>query len=234
MVPTQNDDPPVYQGVKIRSFKAKLIFLLILLVGIIIISILYYPKVIYYEGAQIPICQTTECVVQSFLLDAESNNGVIFQQLVMLEDYKIGGASFDIDLLLDSPITVTMPYASNQYSRIKNDLDNKKIKYEETDQNFIKTIKYEEKRETRIFRAVYLFDFNKEVYIDCLSYDDYAKKHCGYNIASCKYNSFIRANVWPNDLSKYENVIGFFDNFSAQLQSALVKKYSLEQEKCNV
>lgn len=218
------------QSPKAKRLTARVTFLLVCIAwgGVVLGGWYYYKHInnaIFYEEARISICHTVDCAIQNFFEDADKNNGVIFQQLVSLKNYRIENVSFDIDLLVDSPISVEPQYALYQYNRIKNELNNKNVHYEEKKEQSIKIIKYEENQDGRLFRATYLFDFSRDVFVDCLNYDNYVNKHCGFNIASCQYNIFIRANIWPDDLSKYLQIIKFFDVFSAQLESLLVAKY---------
>lgn len=251
MVQAQDYKPTEPQSLKAKRLTAGLTFLLVCIAWISIImgGWFYYDNkynyftTVFAPGAKIPICGTPSCAIDTFLKYAKDGNGTIEERLVYIREKELN-KTFKYDVQFDVPILLSYPmsfipiseenYVVFQYNRIKKEMENEEINYTEKDFNGLTLIEYDRDYKDRSTKAVYLFNFSKNIFVDCVNSSNQVNRHCDFNAALCQYNIYIRASIFPDNIDRYFEVEKFLDNFSAQLHAALVAKYGSNKGKCYV
>jgi|JI10StandDraft_1071094.scaffolds.fasta_scaffold65756_5 hypothetical protein len=251
MVRTQNYKQTEPQSLKARRLTAGLIILLVCVAwaGVILGGWFYYDNKynyftsVFVPGAKIPICSTPSCAIDTFLKYADDGNGMIEERLVYISKDSLNkifahDVQFDVSILLSYPmsfIPVTEEnYVLFQYNRIKVEMEKEEINYNEKDYNGLSLIEYQKDYKDRSKKAVYLFDFSSNIFVDCANYSNQVNRHCGFNAALCQYNIRIKSYVFPDNIDRYFEFKKFLEDFSAQLHTALIAKYGPKKGKCYV
>ena len=246
MIQTQNYKQTEPQSPKAKRLTAGVTFLLVCIawMGVILGSWYYYNYThnyysFYIPGARVPICGSVDCVSENLLEHAEKHQGVIDGGVVFInKDYL--NEIFDYDIQFDMGMTVYYPssfgdedYTHFQYNRIKQEIEKEQILYEEKNYNGLSLIQYKKYDNDRTITAVYLFDFSENIFVDCVNSSNQVNKHCDFNAALCKNNTYIRVGIFRDNIDRYFEVKKFLDDFSNQLHTTLVAKHGPKKGKCN-